>query len=100
MDFDFNSIKVRLERNWLRCRKALIPFQFHKGAIRTMVSLWSASVIHNFNSIKVRLEPAAQMGDRSLYSDFNSIKVRLELHLNQHFMCILLFQFHKGAIRT
>ena len=32
---------------------------------------------------------------------FNSIKVQLEqMHLNTQLKCILLFQFHKGTIRT
>ena len=32
--------------------------------------------------------------------DFNSIKVRLELLIEVSLRHIVLFQFHKGAIRT
>ena len=55
----------------------------------------------NFNSIKVRLEQVFSTQPIPPYQDFNSIKVRLELFLNliDSRICIL-FQFHKGAIRT
>ena len=57
--------------------------------------------IINFNSIKVRLEQAADLSLARFSRYFNSIKVRLErpkgimipISLNK-------FQFHKGAIRT
>ena len=36
-DADFNSIKVRLERDWLQDEEEnLFVFQFHKGTIRTL----------------------------------------------------------------
>ena len=55
-------------------------FQFHKGAIRTALSLESAfkQLTASFNSIKVRLEPITADTKR----------------------CTSRFQFHKGAIRT
>ena len=55
----------------------------------------------NFNSIKVRLEPFCHNQQYLLLQDFNSIKVRLE-HLSLILipMSSVLFQFHKGAIRT
>ena len=75
----FNSIKVRLEHMQITCLLKALPFQFHKGAIRT-----------NFQ---------AQLVDPSRY--FNSIKVRLELSLRDNMLYAShLFQFHKGAIRT
>ena len=56
-----------------------LPFQFHKGAIRTAGWYQVQSVRLHFNSIKVRLE---------LYMA-RKAKERAET-----------FQFHKGAIRT
>ena len=53
---DFNSIKVRLERSGVIGAKPLKTFQFHKGAIRTVVVKLNLLLILNFNSIKVRLE--------------------------------------------
>ena len=53
-------------------------FQFHKGAIRTFETAKQAAAQTSFNSIKVRLEPTADVD-------------------NYYF---LMFQFHKGAIRT
>ena len=34
------------------------------------------------------------------YRNFNSIKVQLEQHLQQYLLQSMLFQFHKGTIRT
>ena len=57
----------------------LVPeFQFHKGAIRTLVDRTPCT----------------------LDSYFNSIKVRLEQDLGQKENVATRFQFHKGAIRT
>ena len=53
---NFNSIKVRLERNEQANYKASPIFQFHKGAIRTSISKLEITVLLYFNSIKVRLE--------------------------------------------
>ena len=53
-------------------------FQFHKGAIRTLLKHTIKTVLSDFNSIKVRLELPA---------------VRVPKDAD-------LFQFHKGAIRT
>ena len=77
---------------------------------------------HNFNSIKVRLEPLTEVlryfRDKfqfhkgtirtpysyrvlSVLSYFNSIKVRLELPVHTSLLLTtLVFQFHKGTIRT
>ena len=53
-------------------------FQFHKGAIRTVLLQVLICLLLNFNSIKVRLE-----------------------HLTKQIHYFgLSFQFHKGAIRT
>ena len=58
-----------------RCR---VPFQFHKGAIRTNYPKVEGEMVNDFNSIKVRLEPAKDNGTEVSFR----------------------FQFHKGAIRT
>ena len=56
----------------------ITQFQFHKGAIRTRMTVPQIRLASNFNSIKVRLERTVQ---RSFESSGR-------------------FQFHKGAIRT
>ena len=75
---NFNSIKVRLEQISVNAANALLLFQFHKGAIRTNLASELHAAHKDFNSIKVRLEPAvlSDISDFELY--FNSIKVRLE----------------------
>ena len=76
-------------------------FQFHKGAIRTVISITSFLLFANFNSIKVRLEHEFVVTPEKYETYFNSIKVRLE-PCNLIEICIGFtgFQFHKGAIRT
>ena len=55
----------------------------------------------HFNSIKVRLELAATDTVATVVPYFNSIKVRLEPSQTQpEGGEFLLFQFHKGTIRT
>ena len=55
----FNSIKVRLEQGILRDATLIVAlFQFHKGTIRTFSALDACCYYLDFNSIKVRLEPA------------------------------------------
>ena len=53
-----------------------------------------------FNSIKVRLELTYDDDNLPLFSYFNSIKVRLELIKVLIYALGLIFQFHKGTIRT
>ena len=74
----FNSIKVQLELLLPISCTEVLPFQFHKGTIRT----------HKMND-KLRI-----------YDNFNSIKVQLEPFSRDCFIFRLLFQFHKGTIRT
>ena len=74
----FNSIKVRLELTIDTLGNLKAEFQFHKGAIRTVLGYLLLVLMLYFNSIKVRLELAPQ---RAFHSNY-------------------LFQFHKGAIRT
>ena len=96
----FNSIKVRLEHLFVDCLQLHQSFQFHKGAIRTLLSTQKFLSKTYFNSIKVRLELLSPMIERSRVADFNSIKVRLELFSRSGMPTQHLFQFHKGAIRT
>ena len=74
----FNSIKVQLERCASSLVRFLLPFQFHKGTIRTPTALIGFGSPRHFNSIKVQLELPRFLCDRILD----------------------LFQFHKGTIRT
>ena len=57
---NFNSIKVRLERQGWRAGSPASPFQFHKGTIRTADADTCEQVEAHFNSIKVRLEQDAE----------------------------------------
>ena len=58
------------------------------------------TIVHNFNSIKVRLELSFNLVAPFVIHYFNSIKVRLELNSLVVKDYPLKFQFHKGAIRT
>ena len=53
-------------------------FQFHKGAIRTRVSMPASfsSRVFQFHKGAIRTEKAAAIAN--VYAHFNSIKVRLE----------------------
>ena len=70
---------MRLELKDFPKEQRYVVFQFHKGAIRTMMNFSGSPLLDNFNSIKVRLElrPASKIADQEKS-----------------------FQFHKGAIRT
>ena len=80
--------------------KALRLFQFHKGTIRTVASVLGRGSVGDFNSIKVRLERVYPCRDNLAIVHFNSIKVRLEPLLENVIKNPLIFQFHKGTIRT
>ena len=97
---NFNSIKVRLELTAGAGLVGSLLFQFHKGAIRTLVLQMLISRRYNFNSIKVRLEQSAGLRCKTICRYFNSIKVRLEHFRRRVEIALDLFQFHKGAIRT
>ena len=54
-------------------------FQFHKGTIKTMISIMMIHIPpQDFNSIKVRLKHGEDYNLVHLSEDFNSIKVRLK----------------------
>ena len=96
----FNSIKVRLELIAQSALFAAQRFQFHKGTIRTAFQICVHPQNRDFNSIKVRLEQQEIMLAKWESMYFNSIKVRLERILIFLRLLLILFQFHKGTIRT
>ena len=97
----FNSIKVRLKLGILYENMYLLPFQFHKGTIKTLCRIILRIALVNFNSIKVRLKPLQLSSVAKSYYDFNSIKVRLKLIRDYNtYSRELVFQFHKGTIKT
>ena len=75
----FNSIKVRLKLFIQLPEDEKYLFQFHKGTIKTEVTVQIACQHLNFNSIKVRLKLPTQTSP----SD-----------------SACTFQFHKGTIKT
>ena len=77
-DTYFNSIKVRLELKSDKHLAEVFVFQFHKGAIRTVLLDPFLVLVLDFNSIKVRLEQRVDVPCASQFHHFNSIKVRLE----------------------
>ena len=75
-------------------------FQFHKGTIKTTVLPSTLSTFAHFNSIKVRLKLIILQVFYHVLSNFNSIKVRLKPSTRLYKNARLLFQFHKGTIKT
>ena len=97
---DFNSIKVRLEQLLVKFTDSTFKFQFHKGAIRTFVTLWELSNNPLFQFHKGAIRTVCLLLQLILHTNFNSIKVRLELVRECGLHHLSVFQFHKGAIRT
>ena len=91
---------MRLELQLSLSKPADFSFQFHKGAIRTLLLLCYIFKNLYFNSIKVRLELTNDFILPAQRDNFNSIKVRLEPYNHLASGYQTLFQFHKGAIRT
>ena len=54
----------------------------------------------HFNSIKVRLKRSLLLRVLYKFRDFNSIKVRLKPITDNFTDVFLVFQFHKGTIKT
>ena len=75
---NFNSIKVRLKQQFQKDPLTYLKFQFHKGTIKTNLSLQKTALYKHFNSIKVRLKRLGSYAGKG----------------------IGLFQFHKGTIKT
>ena len=64
-------------------------------------SMEEYATVLNFNSIKVQLELLADLREKQYRGHFNSIKVQLEQSSDALTRArYLLFQFHKGTIRT
>ena len=98
----FNSIKVRLRLAAAAPIPAYWPwFQFHKGTIKTTLksSVWRFYT-KGFNSIKVRLRQETSLAIIEPCCCFNSIKVRLRRVHSTREGSFILFQFHKGTIKT
>ena len=75
-------------------------FQFHKGAIRTVVNMVMSLRFLYFNSIKVRLEHP-DFANQVLAHLFQFHKGAIRtVPAQQHGIEYTKFQFHKGAIRT
>ena len=98
---DFNSIKVRLERNGFQfLRLVYLGFQFHKGTIRTHAAAHYNVIPFDFNSIKVRLEHLSAFAYPSI-TGFQFHKGTIRTPNSQiSDLLVKLFQFHKGTIRT
>ena len=96
----FNSIKVRLKLIVLVFYLLSVIFQFHKGTIKTFSLRTQKSTIVYFNSIKVRLKRIIRTHFGSGRRYFNSIKVRLKRMMLLLLFAYMLFQFHKGTIKT
>ena len=78
----------------------LMIFQFHKGSIKTQLHKKKENTKANFNSIKVRLRRPAPAVIAAPIQYFNSIKVRLRLCYCNRNLLVIIFQFHKGSIKT
>ena len=74
----FNSIKVRLKQGMPSLSSSSFLFQFHKGAIKTLLKSVISLFFFSFNSIKVRLKLKVLLNILPSRSSFNSIKVRLK----------------------
>ena len=99
-DFSFNSIKVRLRHSIGATSSSEKMFQFHKGTIKTVRFTLLTGSIACFNSIKVRLRQGIPSKEWSTIPCFNSIKVRLRRRMQVGVRLEVLFQFHKGTIKT
>ena len=100
--FDFNSIKVQLERLLASLILAfLIYFNSIKVQLEHRLQRFLNFSQRHFNSIKVQLEPIQALPILTLVMYFNSIKVQLEpKFVGKKARFSTLFQFHKGTIRT
>ena len=98
----FNSIKVRLEHAEAKQGDNQPNlFQFHKGTIRTMVSMWWCVALTLFQFHKGTIRTLLTNLMLMALLNFNSIKVRLEHNADKALgIAAGVFQFHKGTIRT
>ena len=75
-------------------------FQFHKGAIETLVGVPMVAASNGFQLHKGAIETQARRRLRQQRGAFNSIKVRLKPSFRHRPLLQTSFQFHKGAIET
>ena len=83
MEFQFHKGTIKaINSNILLC--SLLEFQFHKGTIKEgSIAAATASLLVNFNSIKVQLKRGGVGHFGRLLRYFNSIKVQLK-HYGRH----------------
>ena len=81
----FNSILVQLEVAFAVQRCAEGKFQFHIGAIRSLIKVAGVCTAQGFNSILVQLEACKQPQQLAFLPRFNSILVQLEAGTPFHF---------------
>ena len=97
---NFNSIKVRLEPAGLNPYLMMNGFQFHKGTIRTLKILLKVIIYALFQFHKGTIRTTLYALTFLAILNFNSIKVRLEPAGLNPYLMMQKFQFHKGTIRT
>ena len=97
---NFNSIKVRLKRPPGRAVRTLCAFQFHKGTIKTYISLSRVVNLSGFQFHKGTIKTDTFRRCKSWNIYFNSIKVRLKRRCVLYGWLRPSFQFHKGTIKT
>ena len=96
----FNSIKVQLELYSSLTSSNNIRFNSIKVQLEHSYHFICEFENQCFNSIKVQLEQIYCFILFSQNSCFNSIKVQLEQEVTDSIRDKMLFQFHKGSIRT
>ena len=98
---NFNSIKVRLKLLISWKFVLIVPyFNSIKVRLKLCVLGFYLKCGNNFNSIKVRLKQKRPPSKEPPAANFNSIKVRLKLIKVLIYALTLIFQFHKGTIKT
>ena len=102
-NFDFNSIKVRLEPLQLSVHTITeFSFQFHKGTIRTSTqTTWvSCSLKFQFHKGTIRTSTCLFLKRFVLpLFQFHKGTIRTRV-LARQWNQFIVFQFHKGTIRT
>ena len=76
---NFNSIKVRLKHYCSNAKDEMIPFQFHKGTIKTFRGLFPLFPVSSFQFHKGTIKTYTLTEEGRKHLNFNSIKVRLKL---------------------
>ena len=97
--FHKGTIKTPLT---LRKRRVLTTFQFHKGTIKTFRRRHSEiCLLQVFQFHKGTIKTSGGCEGARRWLDFNSIKVRLKREVPYLTKRLInVFQFHKGTIKT